>query len=100
MKYTKHHRNFYRPRHKVIYKISHISGHFYIGQSKDFSSRIGTHISNILLGKHCVSDDTDVSHYIFSILQNCDDLSDKERLQKEKEFIKNAEDGCMNKTYR
>ena len=88
MKYKQNKTNFYRPRHKAVYLITHTpSGHFYVGQSGDFSSRIGTHISNILLGKWQISD-TDLSHYAFSILQNCDALTDAQRLQAEKGFIR------------
>ena len=95
-------KNFYRPHHKVIYKITHTSGTFYIGQSKDFSERIGCHVSNILLGKHALGTSTTLEEYTFSILINAAAMSDSERIATEKRLIRYFSansPGCCNKTH-
>jgi len=96
-------KNFYRPHHKVIYKILHNpSGQFYIGQSKDFSERLGTHVSNILLGKHALGTSTTLEEYTFSILINASAMSDAERIATEKRLIRYFSansPGCCNKTH-
>ena len=94
--------NFYRKRFAVIYRIDY-GCLYYIGQSVDFAARIGDHVAAILSGKHALGTDTALQDYTFTILQNCDTLSDTGRRALEARLIgeySSKEAGCVNKLHK
>lgn len=93
----------YKKYFKGIYKITHISGRYYIGQSNHIARRLSQHLTDILLGLHSCGPSTALDEYTFAILFDCSKMKDKDRLALEKKTIKEAvildKDNCTNKMY-